>query len=156
MERTLTIARTMGVVTFSLLNLFFSIEAKDERQSAFSLDTFADRTFIITTGVSFFLLVMSTVLRPFQAILKTTTLDVRQWLLRTAVALSIIAAAETRKAVRRAGRPPLKPALAAGRSRDRALTPPREAGRAAESPPPVREKDLDFLRTDGGFSPRPP
>ena len=55
--------------------------------------------------MSFFLLVMSTVLRPFQAILKTTTLDVRQWLLCTAVALSIIAAAETRKAVRRAGRP---------------------------------------------------
>jgi P-type Ca2+ transporter type 2C len=104
-EHTLAIARTMGVVTFSLLNLFFSIEAKDERQSAFSLDTFADRTFIITTGVSFFLLVMSTALRPFQAILKTTTLDVRQWLICTAVALSIIAAAETRKAVRRAARP---------------------------------------------------
>ena len=104
-EHTLTIARTMGVVTFSLLNLFFSIEAKDERQSAFSLDTFSDRTFIITTGVSFFLLVMSTVLRPFQTILKTTTLDVRQWLLCTAVALSIIVAAETRKAVRRADRP---------------------------------------------------
>ena len=98
---TLTIARTMGVVTFSLLNLFFSIEAKDERQSAFSLDTFSDRTFIMTTGLSFFLLVMSTVLRPFQTILKTTTLDVRQWLICTAVALSIIVAAEIRKAVRR-------------------------------------------------------
>ena len=95
------IARTMGVVTFSLLNLFFSIEAKDERQSAFSLDTFSDRTFIMTTGLSFFLLVMSTVLRPFQTILKTTTLDVRQWLICTAVALSIIVAAEIRKAVRR-------------------------------------------------------
>ena len=91
----------MGVVTFSLLNLFFSFEAKDERQSAFSLDTFSDRTFILTTGLSFFLLVMSTVLRPFQAILKTTTLDVRQWLICTAVALSIIVAAEIRKAVRR-------------------------------------------------------
>ena len=91
----------MGVVTFSLLNLFFSFEAKDERQSAFSLDTFSDRTFIMTTGLSFFLLVMSTVLRPFQTILKTTTLDVRQWLICTAVALSIIVAAEIRKAVRR-------------------------------------------------------
>jgi Ca2+-transporting ATPase len=100
-EHTLTIARTMGVVTFSLLNLFFSIEAKDERQSAFSLDTFSDRTFIMTTGLSFFLLVMSTVLRPFQTILKTTTLDVRQWLICTAVALSIIMAAEIRKAARR-------------------------------------------------------
>jgi Ca2+-transporting ATPase len=104
-EHALTIARTMGVVTFSLLNLFFSIEAKDERQSAFSLDTFSDRTFIITTGASFLLLVMSTVLRPFQAILNTATLDVRQWLICTAVALTIIAATETRKAVRRAGRP---------------------------------------------------
>jgi Ca2+-transporting ATPase len=43
---------------------------------------------------------MSTVLRPFQIILKTTTLDVRQWLICTAVALSIIVAAEIRKAAR--------------------------------------------------------
>jgi hypothetical protein len=50
--------------------------------------------------LSFFLLVMSTVLRPFQTILKTTTLDVRQWLICTAVALSIIVAAEIRQAVR--------------------------------------------------------
>jgi Ca2+-transporting ATPase len=99
---TLDIARTMGMVTFSLFNLFFSIETKDEQQSAFSLGIFSDRTFIITTGVSFVLLVMSTVLQPFHAILKTTTLDVRQWLICTAAALSIIAAAEIRKAARRA------------------------------------------------------
>jgi Ca2+-transporting ATPase len=111
-EHTLTIARTMGVVTFSLLNLFFSIEAKDERQSAFSLDTFSDRTFIMTTGLSFFLLVMSTVLRPFQTILKTTTLDVRQWLICTAVALSIIVAAEIRKAARRGTAPEVTTAAA--------------------------------------------
>jgi len=91
----------MGVVTFSLLNLFFSVEAKDERQSAFSLDIFLDRTFIITTGLSFFLLVICTVLLPFQTILETTTLDVRQWLICTGVALSVIVAAEIRKTVRR-------------------------------------------------------
>ena len=93
----LTIARTMGLVTFSLFNLFFSIEAKDERQPAFSLDTFSGQTFITTTGLSLLLLIMATVLRPFQTILKTTTLDVRQWLICTAVALSIIVAAEIRK-----------------------------------------------------------
>jgi Ca2+-transporting ATPase len=97
----LTIARTMGLVTFSLLNLFFAIEAKDDRQSAFSLDTFSDRTLLYTTGLSFFLIVMSTVLQPFETILKTTTLDVRQWLICTAVALSIIVAAEVRKALKR-------------------------------------------------------
>jgi len=101
---TLTTARTMGVAVFSLFNLFFSIETRDERESAFSLSTFAGRTFIATTGASLFLLVMATILGPCQAILKTTALDENQWLLCAAVALWVIAASEIRKAVlRRAG-----------------------------------------------------
>jgi Ca2+-transporting ATPase len=98
---TLTIARTMSLVVFSLLNLFFSIESKDERESAFSLSTFSDRTFILTTGLSLFLIVMATILGPCQAILKTTRLDQNQWLLCAAVALSIIVVSEIRKAVLR-------------------------------------------------------
>jgi Ca2+-transporting ATPase len=81
--------------------LFFSIESKDERDSAFSLDTFADKTFLVTTGGSFVLLALSTVLGIFQAVMKTTRLDVPQWLTCTAVALSIVAAVEIRKAVQR-------------------------------------------------------
>ena len=81
--------------------LFFSIESKDQRDSAFSLDTFSDKTFVITTGGSFVLLVLSTVLDIFHTVLKTVTLDVRQWLICAAVALSIVAAAEIRKAVLR-------------------------------------------------------
>jgi len=102
---TLTIARTMGVVVFSLFNLFFSIETRDERESAFSLNTFSDRTFIITTGVSFLLLVLATLLGPCQAILKTTALDERQWLLCAGVALSVIVASEIQKAVLRRAAP---------------------------------------------------
>jgi len=97
----LAIARTMGMVTFALFGLFFSIESKDERDSAFSLQTFSGKTFLITTSVSLVLLVLSTVLGIFQAVMKTTRLDVRQWLICTAVALAIVAAAEIRKAVRR-------------------------------------------------------
>ena len=74
---TLAIARTMGVVVFSLFNLFFSLESRDRRESVFSLSTFADRTCVVTTAASLFLLVMATVLAPCQAILKTTALDVR-------------------------------------------------------------------------------
>jgi Ca2+-transporting ATPase len=96
----LAIARTMGMVTFALFLLFFSIEAKNERDSAFSLDTFSDKTFVITTSVSFVLLVLSTVLGIFQTVMKTTTLDIPQWLICTAAALAIVAAAEIRKAVR--------------------------------------------------------
>ena len=95
---TLAIARTVGVVVFSLFNLFFSLESRDRRDSVFSLSTFADRTCIVTTGASLFLLVMATVLAPCQAILKTTALDADQWLLCAAVALSIIAVTEIRKA----------------------------------------------------------
>jgi len=41
---------------------------------------------------------MATVLAPCQAILKTTALDIDQWLLCAAVALSIVAVTEIRKA----------------------------------------------------------
>jgi hypothetical protein len=71
----------MGMVTFALFILFFSIESKDERESAFSPGTFADRTFARTTSVSFVLLVLSTVLDIFHAVMKTATLGVWQWLI---------------------------------------------------------------------------
>jgi hypothetical protein len=96
------------MVTFALFILFFSIESKDERDSAFSLDTFSDKMFRITTGGSFVLLVLSTVLGIFQTVMKTVRLDVTQWLICTAVALSVVVAAEIRKAARR------RPAAQAG------------------------------------------
>ena len=95
------IAHTMGVVTFSLYALFFSIATKDERRTVFTLDTFSDKTFNIATGVSVLTLFLATVFGPFQAFLKMTHLDVQQWLICTAVALSIIVAAEIQKAIRR-------------------------------------------------------
>jgi P-type Ca2+ transporter type 2C len=95
----LTEARTMGLVLFSLFNLFFSIETRDARESAFSLHTFADRTFIITSGVSFFLIIIATLVQPCQAVLGTTSLDEGQWLLCAAVALSIVVVSEIRKAL---------------------------------------------------------
>ena len=97
----LAVARTMGMVTFALFLLLFSIESKDERDSAFSLDTFSDKTFVITSSGSFVLLVLSTVLSIFQVVLKTVRLDIRQWLVCAAVALSIVVAAEIRKAALR-------------------------------------------------------
>ena len=95
------VAQTMGMVTLAHFSLFFSLELKDDRESVFSLDTFADKTFLITTAVSYVLLVMSTVLGLFHTVLKTTMLDVTQWVICAAVALSIIVVAEIQKAVRR-------------------------------------------------------
>jgi Ca2+-transporting ATPase len=89
----------MGLVLFSLFNLFFSIETRSARESAFSLRTFADRMFIITTGVSFLLIVLATLLQPCQAVLHTVPLDEGQWLLCAGVALSIVVVSEIRKAL---------------------------------------------------------
>jgi magnesium-transporting ATPase (P-type) len=69
------IARTTGMVTFALFTPFFSIECKDERESAFSLGTFSDKTFTITTSVSFVLLVLSTVMGIVQTVIRTVRLD---------------------------------------------------------------------------------
>jgi Ca2+-transporting ATPase len=98
---TQAIAHTMGVVTFSLYALFFSIETRDERRTAFSLDTFSDAKFVIATGVSILTLLLTTVFGPLQKFLKTTSLDVRQWSICLAVALSIVVVSEIYKAVRR-------------------------------------------------------
>jgi P-type Ca2+ transporter type 2C len=95
------IAHTMAVVTFSLYALFFSIETRDERRTAFSLDTFSDAKFVLATGVSVVTLLLATLFAPVQALLKTTSLDVRQWGICLAVALSIVVVSEIRKAVRR-------------------------------------------------------
>jgi Ca2+-transporting ATPase len=92
-------AHTVGVVTFSLYALFFSLATRDERRTAVSLDMLSDRTFLTATGVSVVVLFLATVFGPFQAFLKTTNLDIRQWLGCAAVALSIIAASEIRKAM---------------------------------------------------------
>jgi Ca2+-transporting ATPase len=100
-ERTQAVAHTMGVVTFSLYAVFFSIATKDERRSVFSLDTFADKTFNISTGVSVLTLILATVLGPFQRLLEMTPLDVQQWLICVCVALSIIVISEIRKALAR-------------------------------------------------------
>jgi P-type Ca2+ transporter type 2C len=97
----IAVARTMGMVTLALFFLFFSIESKVDRESAFSHGTFSDKTFARTTGLSFLLLLLSTVLGIFHTVMKTTTLGVLQWLLCTAVALSIVVAVEIRKAVLR-------------------------------------------------------
>ena len=105
-----TVAHTVGLVTFSLYCLFFSIEARDEQATAFTLDTFADRKFAIATGASVLLLLLATVFTPLQELLHTTQLDVRQWLVCAGVGLSIVVASEINKAVRRRTTPAADPA----------------------------------------------
>jgi Ca2+-transporting ATPase len=95
------VAHTMGLVTFSLFNLFFSITTKDELSTVFTVDTFADKPFAIATGLSALSIILATTFNPLQAFLKTTSLSLQQWLICTCVALSIVAVSEIQKAVLR-------------------------------------------------------
>ena len=44
------VARTMGLTTFALGNVLFSLATRDERRSIFSLDVLEDRMFLMCTG----------------------------------------------------------------------------------------------------------
>jgi P-type Ca2+ transporter type 2C len=93
----LDVARTMGLATFSLLNLFYSVAVRDDLGTVFSRVTFEDHRFLVTTGMSVAAIVLATEFGPFQRILHTVHLNLGQWLVCTAVASSIIAVSELRK-----------------------------------------------------------
>ncbi len=96
-----TVAHTMGVVTFSLAAVMFSLTTRDEMRSTFSLQTFGDRTFTLSTLASLVTLVASTVLDPLERLLGMTGLDAGQWGVCALTSLAVLAAAEVRKAVLR-------------------------------------------------------
>jgi P-type Ca2+ transporter type 2C len=99
------IAHTMGLVTFSIFNLFFSLAVKDEAKTVFSLDTLSDKVFIKACGVSILTIILATVFGPLQRFLDTTSLDVRQWIICICVGLSVLVASEIRKAIMRRSAP---------------------------------------------------
>ena len=91
-----TVALTMGVVTFSLASLLFSLATRDEARTVFSLDMLSDKTFIRSTALSLLTLVLTTVLAPLQAFLGTVPLDTGQWLVCFGAALPVLLASEVR------------------------------------------------------------
>ncbi|MFI5909954.1 cation-translocating P-type ATPase [Dactylosporangium sp. NPDC051541] len=95
------VARTMGLTTFSLLNLFLAVTVRSETRSVFSLDTFDDHRFLLTSGLSLLAIVLATELGPLQRLLDTVHLGVGQWLACLAASLTVVVLSEVRKAVRR-------------------------------------------------------
>jgi P-type Ca2+ transporter type 2C len=95
------LARTMGLTTFSIGNLFFSFTARDELRSVFSLDTFNDRTFIITSLLSVAAIIFGTELQFFQRILDTVELTGNQWLICIGGGAVIVVVSEIYKFVLR-------------------------------------------------------
>jgi Ca2+-transporting ATPase len=95
------LARTMGMTTFAIANLFFSFTARDALASVFNLDTFNDRQFIVTSLMSVAAIVLATELQFFNRVLGTVSLTGDQWLICIGAALAIIVVSEIWKFVLR-------------------------------------------------------
>jgi Ca2+-transporting ATPase len=95
------LARAMALTTFSIANLTFSFTARDELRSIFNLDTFNDRTFLVSSLLSVAAIILATELRFFQRILDTAELTGNQWLICIGTGLTVVAASELWKLLRR-------------------------------------------------------
>src|SRR4051794_11649205 len=107
------LARTMGLTTFSLANLFFSFTARDALGSVFSLDTFNDRKFLISSGLSVVAIVVATEIQFFHRILDTRELTGNQWLICIGAGLVVVAVSEIWKFALRRRPAPAAPGVAA-------------------------------------------
>ena len=93
------VARTMGMITFSVSNVAFSFVTKDERHSVFSLDVMGDRPFLYATIASIATIVLIPNFDFFNRILDTTSLTLEQWAICIVVGLLILVVGEVRKIV---------------------------------------------------------
>jgi Ca2+-transporting ATPase len=94
------VAHTMGLVTFSIFNLFFSLETADEERTLFSSELLDNPMLWKTTLLSALTIILATELGFLNRILDTVELTVDQWALCTLVAGTIIVVAEVKKLLR--------------------------------------------------------
>jgi P-type Ca2+ transporter type 2C len=95
------LARTMGMTTFGLANLFFSFTALDRLRSAFSLEGLNDRTFLTASLMSVAAIILATELQFLQRVLDTVELSGNQWLICIGAGLVVVVVSEVWKFVLR-------------------------------------------------------
>jgi P-type Ca2+ transporter type 2C len=91
------IARTMGMTSFAIANLFYSFCERDERMSVFSLDVLRDRKFLMFSAASALAIILAPQLNLLNRILQTTPLTLHQWLICIVAALAAVVLTEIRK-----------------------------------------------------------
>ena len=92
-----SVARTMGLTTFAIANVFLAYTVKDRLRSIFSEETFADRRLLLATGLSAVAILFESGLPIFQRILGTVSLTGQQWVACILAASSIVVVSEVRK-----------------------------------------------------------
>ena len=102
----------MGLVTFSMFHLFYSLETSNEERTLFSSELLENPILVKTSLASLLTIFLATTFGPLQRILDTAELDVSQWAVCIVVGASIIIVAELRKLQRRRAGSPAAPAVA--------------------------------------------
>jgi Ca2+-transporting ATPase len=96
-EHGVAVARTMGLTTFAIANVFLAYTVKDRLVSIFNAETFADRKLLLATGLSGIAILFGTELGILQRILGTVSLTGQQWVVCLVAAATIIVVSEIRK-----------------------------------------------------------
>jgi P-type Ca2+ transporter type 2C len=91
------VAHTMGLATFSVFNLLFSLETADENRTLFSSELLENPMLLKTTALSVVTIVFATELGILQRILGTVGLSLEQWGICVLVGASIVVVAEIKK-----------------------------------------------------------
>jgi Ca2+-transporting ATPase len=107
-----TVARTMGLVTFSFFHIFFSLETANEERTLFSSELFDNPTLLKSTGLSILTVFLATTFGPLQRILDTGELTPEQWGLCLLLAAVILVVSEVRKLFLRRRPAAVEPAVA--------------------------------------------
>ena len=116
------VAHTMGLVTFSIFHLFFSLETSDEERTIFSSELLENPILLKTSALSLLTIFLATTFGPLQRVLDTTELGVDLWAICIVAASVIIVVAEARKFVRRRARSTeAETGRPAARARDRVM-----------------------------------
>ena len=94
----------MGLVTFSLFHVLFSLETSNEERTIFSSELLENPTLLKASGLSLLTIFLATTFGPLQRMLDTTELAIDQWAICIVASTSIIVIAEVRKLFRRRAR----------------------------------------------------
>jgi P-type Ca2+ transporter type 2C len=101
------VARTMGLTTFSIANVFLAFSVKDATRSILDFgETFTDKRLLLAAGLSAVAIVFGTELRICQRFLHTVSLSGSEWVVCILGALTVVVAFELRKAWLRHRREP--------------------------------------------------
>jgi len=93
------VGRSMGLATFSFMNIAFSLAVKDMQKSIFSEGVLADRMLVRATIISVIVTIAASELGLLQRLLGTVGLTFDQWIICALVGFSILLISEIRKLV---------------------------------------------------------